>query len=59
MTTFIIVLSLLAAVGAWHLVEELAWQIHKVLHPGEVEAMIDYMEKHNNKKYRWQQQPSV
>ena len=50
MTLIKILILILAALGVYHLYEDLHWQIHKALHPGEVEAMIDYMEKHNNKK---------
>ena len=43
-TIFYFITFLLACTGIYHIIEEIVWQVHKVMHPEEVENMMDYME---------------
>ena len=43
-TIFYFITFLLACVGAYHIVEEIIWQVHKLRHPEDIENMLDYME---------------
>ena len=43
-TIFYFITFLLAAVGIWHIIEEIIWKVHKITHAEDIENMIDYME---------------
>ena len=45
-----ILIVLLAALGVYHLYENIRWCAHKITHPEEIIELLDYMEKRDNKK---------
>lgn len=54
METFYFVMFIFAAIGIYHIIEEIVWQIDKAIHHDEIEQMIDLMEiqKANREKHR-------
>ena len=48
MEIFYVVLVALAAVGIYHIIEEIVWEIEKSVNAEDIEDMIDFME--NRKK---------
>jgi hypothetical protein len=48
-TIFYFITFLLACVGIYHIIENIIWQVHKRLHPEDIENMLDYMESVKNK----------
>lgn len=46
-----ILILILAALGAYHLYEDARWYVHKILHPKEIEKLLEVMEQtYKNKK---------
>jgi hypothetical protein len=52
MTVTIVILCLLAAVGAYHLFDEVVWQVFKSMHPEEVANLEEYMDYERYMEYR-------
>lgn len=44
MEIFYFVMFIFAAIGIYHIIEEIIWQIHKALHTDEINDMINFME---------------
>ena len=45
-----ILIVLLAALGTYHLYENICWFAHKIKHPEEIIELLDIMEKQRDKK---------
>lgn len=43
MEMFYVVLAALAAVGIYHIIEEIVWQIEKALHRDEINAVKEFI----------------
>lgn len=43
-----LIIAILAAVGLYHINEQIKFNVYKRQHPEEIEKMIDYMEKHKD-----------
>lgn len=48
-TIFFFIMFLLACVGIYHIIEEIIWQVHKIIHREDIENMIDYVESTKKK----------
>ena len=45
MKMFYFVLAALAAVGIYHIIEEIVWQIEKALHRDEIKAVKEFIKQ--------------
>lgn len=44
-----VIIIILACIGVYHIIEATLWQIHKLNHPEDISAMIEYVEKNKKK----------
>lgn len=46
---FLFITFILACIGIYHIIEEIIWQVHKIIHREDIENMIDYVESTKKK----------